>query len=105
MARTLQESNQNLKMVPSLKRKVRSGLNSATKARKTAKTISGSLTTFDTLPWKTLSHTGGFESVDDGIFGLEEVENVQVIYEETPEGKVATFRVRCSRFKASAHPK
>ena len=81
-------------MVPSLKRKIRSEFKHATKARKKAKTDFGSLATIDALPWRTLSHTG---TDDDGIFELEEVDNVQVVYEETPEGRVATFRVSCSR--------
>ena len=91
-------------MASSLKRKIRSGLNRATEAHKKAKIISGPLATVDALPWKTLSHTGGFGSTDDGILELEEVDNVQVVYEETPKGKVATFRVRCPRCKASARP-
>jgi hypothetical protein len=93
-----------LKMVSPLKRKIRFGLNHATKAHKKAKTIYGSLATVDALPWKTLSHTGGFGNADDGILELEEVDNVQVVYEETPEGKVATFRVCYPRCKARARP-
>lgn len=85
-------------MVSSLKRKIRSGLNHTTKSRKKTKTVFGSLATVDALPWKTLSHTGGFENTDDGILELEEVDNIQVVYEETPEGKVAIFRVRCPRY-------
>ena len=89
-------------MVSPLKRKVRSGLSHATKARKKAKTSSGPLATVDALPWKTLSHAGAFGSGDDGILELEEVDNVQVVYEETPEGRVATFKVRYPRGDAGA---
>ena len=98
------KSPPHLKMVSSLKRKFRSGLNSS-KTRKRAKTGSGPLATIDALPWKTLSHTGGFENNgDDGILELEQVDNVQVVYQETTEGRVATFRVRCSRYGAGAYP-
>lgn len=83
------------KMGFSLKRKVRPGFNHATKARKKAKTSSGPLASVDALPWKTLSHAGVFGNADDGILELEEVDNVQVVYEETAEGRVATFKVRC----------
>jgi len=82
-------------MVSSLKRKSRSEFKHGTKARKRAKTGSGSSATVDALPWKTLSHAGvSGNPGDDGVLELEEVDNVQVIYEETPEGRVATFRVR-----------
>lgn len=92
-------------MVSSLKRKVRPALNHPTKARNKAKTISGPFATVDALPWKKLTHTGGLGDADNGILELEEVDNVQVVYEETPKGKVATFRVRRPWCKASAHPK
>jgi len=81
-------------MVSSPKRKIRPALNHPTKARNKSKAISGPFATVDALPWKTLSHTGGSGDTDDGMLELEEVDNVQVVYEETPEGKVATFRVR-----------
>jgi len=98
------KSAPNSKMVSSLKRKFRSGLNQAAKTPKKAKTSSGSLATIDTLPWKTLSHAGDFgNSGDDGILELEEVDNVRVVYEESPEGRVATFRVRCLRYGAGAY--
>ena len=85
----------NAKMVTSLKRKIRSELKHTTKARKKAKTVSGSSATIETLPWRTLSHTTFFGNTDDdGILELEEVDNVQVVYEEMPEGKLATFKVR-----------
>lgn len=46
------------------------------------------------LPWKTLPRPAqaslGFE---DGILELEEVEGVEVVYEDTEGGKVARFNV------------
>ena len=93
-------------MVSSLKRKIRSELKHATKARKKAKTISGSSATVDSLPWKTLSRATIFGNTDDdGILELEEVDNVQVVYEETPEGRVTTFKVCHPRCCSGAHPK
>lgn len=92
------ESAPDTKMVSSFKRKIRSEFKRATKARKKARTHSGSSATISTLPWKTLSHAGNFGNADDdGILELEEVDNVQVVYEETPEGRIATFKVRCPR--------
>lgn len=86
----------NTKMVSSLKRKIRSGIKHTTKARKKAKTDSGSSATIDALPWRTLPHAGALGNTDDdGVLELEEVDNVQVVYEETPKGRVATFKVRC----------
>lgn len=82
-------------MASPLKRKIRSGFNHATKSRKKAKTGSGPLAAVDALPWKRLSHPAVFGNADDGILELEEVDNVQVVYEETPRGRVATFEVRC----------
>ncbi|KAH8107536.1 DEAD-domain-containing protein [Phellopilus nigrolimitatus] len=47
------------------------------------------------LPWKLVSrqNASGFEG-DDGILELEEVEGVEIEYEETGNGKVARFKVR-----------
>jgi ATP-dependent RNA helicase DDX24/MAK5 len=96
-------STPNIKMVSSLKRKFRSELKRATKSRKKAKTQSGSLATVDALPWQTLSHTGVQGSAyDDGILELEEVDNVQVVYEQTSEGRVATFKVCSPRRQSGA---
>lgn len=52
----------------------------------------------DQLPWKTVSTSkeAGITSEFDGILELEEVENVEVVYEETEGGKVAKFKVRFS---------
>lgn len=90
------KSAQVIRMVSSLKRKIRSEFKHASKPRKKAKTGSRSLATVNSLPWKTISHAGVFGNThDDGVFELEEVDNVQVVYGETPKGRVATFKV-CS---------
>ena len=48
----------------------------------------------DDLPWKSVARPSEtvFEG-DDGILELEEVENVEVYYEETAAGRVAKFKV------------
>jgi len=93
-------------MVSSLKRKIHSELKHATKARKNAKIVSGSSATVNALPWKTLSHAGIFGNTDDdGILELEEVDNVQVVYEETAEGRVTTFKVCHPRCCSGAYLK
>ena len=48
----------------------------------------------DNLPWKIVSRStaAGFEG-DDGVLMLEEVDGVEVTYEETAAGKVAKFKV------------
>lgn len=92
------EALPNIKMVSSLKRKIRSELKHTAKARKRAKKESRSSATIDALPWKTLSHPGvSGNTYDDGILELEEVDNVRVVYKETPEGRVVTFEVGSSR--------
>jgi len=63
----------------------------ASSSRKKPKTQHYSV---DDLPWKTVKRPqdtglGG----DDGILELEEVEDVEVIYEETDAGRVAKFKV------------
>jgi ATP-dependent RNA helicase DDX24/MAK5 len=47
------------------------------------------------LSWKPVvrTHTAGLD-FDEGLLGLEEVDGVQVVYEETPSGRVAKFLVR-----------
>ena len=49
----------------------------------------------DDLRWKAVSRStaAGFEA-DDGILMLEEVEGVEVVYEDTTAGKIAKFKVR-----------
>ena len=66
---------------------------SAHPARKKVKTQH--LSTND-LPWKSVhrAHEAGLDSGHDGIMELEEVEDVEVVYEETETGRVAKFNVR-----------
>ena len=48
------------------------------------------------LPWKLVSrrHEAGIDNELEGVMELEEVDGVEVVYEETDEGKVAKFKVR-----------
>lgn len=46
------------------------------------------------LPWKTIARPTEAEG-DDGILMLEEVEGVEIVYEDTAAGRVAKFNVRC----------
>ena len=65
----------------------------ATSSRKKAKTTH--LTAND-LAGKSISTTkkAGINSGFDGILELEEVDNVEVVYEETEGGQIARFNVR-----------
>lgn len=49
----------------------------------------------DNLSWRPVAcaHTAGIE-FDEGLLELEEVEGVQVVYEQTANGRVAKFLVR-----------
>jgi ATP-dependent RNA helicase DDX24/MAK5 len=49
----------------------------------------------DDLSWKPVArtHPTGLD-FDEGLLDLEEVEGVQVLYEQTSNGRVATFLVR-----------
>lgn len=51
--------------------------------------------TLDELPWKTVSRPqeAGLDG-DDGILELEEIEGVEVVYENTEGGRIAKFNVR-----------
>lgn len=71
------------------KRKAHSQRQSATKKLKVRY---GSL---DRLPWKAVSRPveTGLDA-DDGILELEEVDNVEVVYDEKDGGKVVRFNVR-----------
>lgn len=71
------------------KRKARPHDSSATKK---IKVQHGSL---DKLPWKTVARPieTGLDG-DDGILELEEVDDVEVVYEERDGGKVIRFNVR-----------
>ena len=51
--------------------------------------------TLDGRPWKRVTRPLETGLGDDWILELEEVENVEVEYEETERGKVARFKVRC----------
>ncbi|KAJ2933972.1 hypothetical protein H1R20_g3167, partial [Candolleomyces eurysporus] len=71
-----------------LKRKLKGGSSAPRKKLKVTKS------NIDDLPWKTISRPaetglGG----DDGILELEEVEGVEVVYEETAKGRVTKFKV------------
>lgn len=46
------------------------------------------------LPWKQVSRSNvsGFEG-DDGVLELEEVDDVEVAFEDTENGRVARFKV------------
>jgi ATP-dependent RNA helicase DDX24/MAK5 len=71
-----------------LKRKI----NTSTSTRKKSKVQHHSL---ESLPWKSVSRPaetglGG----DDGILDLEEVDDVEVVYERTDAGRVVKFNVR-----------
>ena len=56
----------------------------------------------DDLPWKTVKRpvVAGLDG-DDGILELEEVEDVEVVYEETEGGRVARFNVSMTARVAS----
>lgn len=75
---------------------------SITKKRKHAQSTLSSrkrprkeVTSVNDLPWKSISRPNafGFEG-DDGILELEEVDDVEIVYEETENGRVAKFKVR-----------
>jgi ATP-dependent RNA helicase DDX24/MAK5 len=73
----------------SLKRKTKTTAGGA--ARKRTKT----LRSVGDLPWKTIAHARDTTGEgDNGILELEEVENVEVVYENTDSGRMAVFRVR-----------
>lgn len=76
-------------MMAAAKRKVKS---TAVSARKRAKT---SHFTADELPWKTVSRPqeAALDNPFDGILELEEVDDVEVVYEETGAGRVVRFKV------------
>lgn len=50
------------------------------------------------LPWKVIarSHEAGVDAGLEGIMELEEVEGVEVVYEDTGAGRVAKFNVGVS---------
>ncbi|KAH7920183.1 ATP-dependent RNA helicase [Leucogyrophana mollusca] len=73
---------------PSLKRKALSSKGRSFKKLKVQ------TTSLDGLPWKSISRPKdtGLDG-DDGILELEEVDDVEVVYEETAGGKVVKFNV------------
>ena len=73
-----------------LKRKTNAN---TTVSRKRAKVVVASA---DDLPWKTVGRSREADLGDslDGILDLEEVDDVEVYYEETEAGKVVRFKVR-----------
>lgn len=85
------------KPVAGAKRKVKP---SKLAARKKAKTTHLSV---DQLPWKSVARPreANANGEFDGMLDLEEVSNVEVVYEETEGGKIVKFKVR----RASAAPR
>lgn len=75
-------------VAPAPKTTLKRKLKGSTPSRKKSKV------TLDGLPWKTVSRPKetGLDG-DDGILDLEEVDNVEVVYEETESGRVAKFNV------------
>jgi len=70
------------------KRKTKSGPSTSRKRLKVQ------YTSVDGLPWKAVNRPSdtGLDG-DDGILDLEEVENVEVVYEDTEGGRVMKFNV------------
>ena len=83
------------KLASSSKRK----LNSHLPARKRSKSqhVDNSYShSLENLPWKSVSRpsqTGIAMDGDDGILDLEEVDNVEVLFEQTDTGRVVKFNV------------
>jgi ATP-dependent RNA helicase DDX24/MAK5 len=48
----------------------------------------------DNLPWRFVKGAHDADIGGENMFELEEVEDVEVVYEESAAGRVATFRVR-----------
>ncbi|KAF7795671.1 hypothetical protein EIP86_006836 [Pleurotus ostreatoroseus] len=61
----------------------------------TRKKLKAQHLSIDDLPWKVVSHTqeAGFDNTLEGMMELEEVDGVEVSYEETDVGKVVRFNV------------
>lgn len=79
------------------KRKLSSKKQLASRKRAKVQVVSA-----EQLPWKTISRSADtIIDEDDGILELEEVEDVEVVYEETSAGKVAKFNVRRLRIHLS----
>lgn len=59
------------------------------------KRFKASYNSLDDLPWKTVARP--LETCldgDDGVLDLEEVNNVEIVYENTYRGRVVKFNVR-----------
>ncbi|EKM58046.1 uncharacterized protein PHACADRAFT_182435 [Phanerochaete carnosa HHB-10118-sp] len=71
------------------KRKAKAPLQDARKKTKTRHLSAGD------LPWKTVSkaHEAGLDAGLEGIMELEEVEGVEVVYEETDAGRIIKFNI------------
>ncbi|KAL4079554.1 ATP-dependent RNA helicase [Scleroderma citrinum] len=70
------------------KRKARS------QAGSSGKRIKASCISLDSLPWKTVTRPVETSlDGDDGILELEEVDNVEIVYENTDRGRVVKFNV------------
>ncbi|KAH7887065.1 ATP-dependent RNA helicase [Phlebopus sp. FC_14] len=63
-------------------------------ARSSSKKIKVQYASLDGLPWKSVSRAidTGLDG-DDGILELEEVDDVEIVYEETSSGRVVKFNV------------
>jgi hypothetical protein len=86
-------------MAPTLSRKRKSRQSSLISRKKPRKEVK----TLEQLPWKSIQRT--FDSGadgDDGILEFEEVDDVEVIYEETESGRVAKFHVRSHLLPSSS---
>ena len=66
----------------------------------TRKKLKAQHLSIDDLPWKVVSHTqeAGFDNTLEGMMELEEVDGVEVSYEETDVGKVVRFNVCLAKF-------
>ena len=80
-------------MTLGLKRKTKPSASSIAKRAKTKHVLT------DDLPWKKVAkpREADLGTGLDGFLELEEVEDVDVIYEETDGGRVVSFRVRAMR--------
>ena len=67
-------------------------------ARKKAKTAHLSV---DQLPWKSVARPREASGAFDGMLDLEEVSDVEVVYEQTEAGKIVKFKVRYSTTMSS----
>ncbi|KAI0051336.1 DEAD-domain-containing protein [Auriscalpium vulgare] len=75
-----------------LKRKATSS--AASTSSKKLKTKETRVLTANNLPWKTVSRSKeAAVDLDEGILDLEEVDNVEVVYEDTEAGRVIRFKV------------